>query len=84
MQDAHVFVSESDAGTEHSIPLAPGRQAYLVNVEGSVSVNGAQLASRDAMAIVADEHDLLPVSLQAGSDGCHFLLLEMANASASR
>jgi hypothetical protein len=31
---ANVYVSESDPGTVISVPLSPGRQAYLVCIEG--------------------------------------------------
>ena len=30
VQDAHVYVSESNAGTKHEVHLRPSRQAYLV------------------------------------------------------
>ena len=30
VQDAHVYVSENDAGTRHEVYLRPSRQAYLV------------------------------------------------------
>lgn len=58
--------------------LAAGRQAYLVNVEGSLSANGTKLATRDAMAFLADINDAMPISLAAGSDGSHFVLVELA------
>ena len=37
-QDANVFVSESDAGVQHSITLGAGRQVYLTCAEGSLTV----------------------------------------------
>ena len=38
LQDANVFVSESDAGVTHDIVLPAGRQAYLLCIEGSLAV----------------------------------------------
>lgn len=61
--------------------LAPGRQAYLVNVEGSLNANGTQLATRDAMTMEADTNGAMHISLDSGSDGSHFMLIEMALSS---
>ena len=33
-QDVNVFVSENDAGVKHELLLGPGRQAYMVCMEG--------------------------------------------------
>ncbi|PRW58902.1 pirin domain-containing [Chlorella sorokiniana] len=79
-QDANVFASESDAGVSHDITLAAGRQAYLVCIEGSMTVSTSDtevaLSQRDAAELVADRK---PVYLQltAGDKGSHFLLIEM-------
>ena len=90
MQDANVFVSESDAGVRHELVLAPGRQAYLVCIEGSLSVvaaGGGQaggeaealLGERDAAELVAAQPGKpLHVSLTAqGTGGAHLMLIEM-------
>eukprot|EP00887_Chlorella_sp_A99_P004817 scaffold4.g4817.t1 len=81
-QDANVFVSESDAGVEQQIVLGAQRQAYLVCIEGGLRVGGPQgaeaaLAARDAAQLAA-EGKPTHVSLTAGDDGAHFLLIEMA------
>jgi redox-sensitive bicupin YhaK (pirin superfamily) len=76
-QDCNVVVSENDAQQEHSIVLAPGRQAYLLCIEGSVSANDTALAMRDAAELRAPNQPL-PVTLRAGEDGAHFMLIEMA------
>ncbi len=78
MQDANIFVSENDALVEHAMELGPGRQAYLVNTEGSLGVNGTTLAARDAMALVADAKKGMALRLRAGLNGAHFMLIEMA------
>lgn len=78
LQDANIFVSENDAKAKHQISLGPARQAYLVNVEGSLIANGIELATRDAITFTADSKDAIPISLTAGSNGCHFMLIELA------
>ncbi|KAL4434154.1 hypothetical protein ABPG75_000595 [Micractinium tetrahymenae] len=79
-QDANVFVSENDAGVQHDITLGAGRQAYLVCMEGSLTVatgeSETHMKQRDAAELVADKKpDYL--SLKAGSEGAHFMLIEM-------
>ena len=76
MQDANVFVSESDPGMEHTFVLGQGRRAYLVNVEGTLAVNAVELAMRDAVALVAEQP--MQISLCAGTAGSHFMLIELA------
>ena len=88
LQDAHVFVSENDAGVEHSVELGAGRQAYLVCIEGSAQLAGppgeeggaVQLEARDAAALVAGSSVPLPVTITAGKAGAHLLLIEMKQA----
>ena len=77
LQDANVIVSENDAGAEHSIDLGPGRQAYMVCIEGSLDVNDVQLSQRDAVELVAGSSDPMPLTLRSGADGSHFMLIEM-------
>ena len=79
-QDANVFVSEADAGVAQQIQLGQTRQAYLVCIEGDVSVNQVELSTRDAIAMVADGTSELPVKLTAGPHGSHFLIIEMQKA----
>lgn len=77
LQDANVFVSEADAGVTQDIELGSQRQAYLICIEGNLKVNEVALSSRDAMEIISDGSNPFPVSLAAGSHGCHFLMVEM-------
>ena len=73
-----MYVSEDDAGHTHSIALAPGRQAYLVAIEGSLSVNGELLQQRDAAELVnRSDMDPWPLELVSGDAGSHFMLIEM-------
>lgn len=84
-QDTNVFVSESDAGVEHQVVLGPRRQAYLVCIEGSMQVSGPrgeplELTQRDAADLVADRSSPLHLTLAAGAQGAHFMLIEMQSS----
>jgi redox-sensitive bicupin YhaK (pirin superfamily) len=50
-QDLNAFASELDLGQKLTYDLLPGRQAYLLCIEGSVQVNGQQLTKYDACEI---------------------------------
>lgn len=80
MQDANVFVSEADADVSQDIVLGQDRQAYLVCIEGSLAVNEVDLSMRDAIEVVANGSNDFPVRLTAGSQGSHFLMVEMQKA----
>lgn len=80
-QDANVLVSEMDAGVEFSIPIAADRQLYFVQIEGSSSIGGGvmELSARDALrAVVTGKEAML--SVQAGPNGAHWLMVEMKRA----
>ena len=47
-QDAGISALELDAGREIGYAVRPGRQAYLVQIEGASSINGIDLRERDA------------------------------------
>ncbi|KAK9909847.1 hypothetical protein WJX75_008338 [Coccomyxa subellipsoidea] len=76
-QDVNVYVSENDAAVAHDIELGEGRQAYLVAIEGSLDVNGTSLEQRDAAELLSGSQST-QVTLKSGSQGCHFMLIEMA------
>ena len=80
VQDANVFVSEADAGVSQEITLGRDRQVYLVCIEGDLAANEVNLTMRDALEIVVHDSAELPVKLTAGSQGSHFLLVEMQRA----
>lgn len=76
-----MYVSENDAGVKHEIALGPARQAYLVCIEGELAVSGTQLAMRDAVEVVNhSDEEPMPVVLETGAAGSHFLLIEMRRA----
>lgn len=75
-----MFVSEADAGVSQEISLGQSRQAYLICIEGNLTVNDVQLNQRDAVEIVGQESSLFAVKLTAGEKGSHFLLIEMQKA----
>lgn len=70
-QDANIYALELEQGKEMSFKVGEGRQAYLVQVEGSSTVNGIELNMRDAMEIVEED-----IVLNA-DEFAHFVILEM-------
>lgn len=82
-QDSNVYVSELEPGKEVSVPLAAGRQAYVICAEGSATVNGdaRTLYMRDALEVKnpssGSDDELRFV---AGQDGAHVVVIEMALA----
>lgn len=70
-QDANIYSLELEAGKEISFPVSAGRQAYLVQIEGSSTINTLTLKTRDALEIV--EEDIKINSIETS----HILLIEM-------
>lgn len=70
-QDANIYSLELDKGNEISFTVTEGRQAYLVQIEGTSTINEVTLDMRDAMEIV--EEDL---KIKA-NETSHFLVVEM-------
>lgn len=53
----------------------------MVCIEGDMEVNGVSLKTRDAAELVPPSAgETLPLSLQAGQAGAHFMLIEMERA----
>ncbi|HIJ61307.1 MAG TPA: pirin family protein [Rhodospirillaceae bacterium] len=50
-QDAAVYAACLEAGLSLSLPLADGRGAWMQLISGALSVNGAQVAAGDGVAI---------------------------------
>jgi quercetin 2,3-dioxygenase len=73
-QDVHISVAEIQAGRELALPVAAGRQAYLLQVEGSSSVNDVDLGERDALEIVEEDVVVRAVTTS------HVFVTEMAKA----
>lgn len=72
-QDANIFISELEPGSQIQMEHFPGRQVYLANLEGSLRINDLSLQPGDAVKI-RDETTLNLVAVEA----CHFLVVEMA------
>jgi quercetin 2,3-dioxygenase len=70
-QDANIYSLELEQGKEISFPVKEGRQAYLVQIEGTSTINGIELNDRDGMEIV--EEDIL-IKAEKTS---HNLIIEM-------
>jgi len=70
-QDVDLYAQEVPAGTQTEFTLQAGRQAYLVQIEGSSRANGILLQERDALEISGEN-----LLLQADS-ASHWLLIEM-------
>ena len=74
-QAVNLYVSElTDPSASVTFKLEEGRQAYINNFEGSVTVDGlATLEERDSMEVVG------PAKLSFSQDGdqAHFIIIEM-------
>ncbi len=70
-QDANIYVSELDAGSTLEFNVQEHRQAYLVQIEGQMTVNDVHLSNRDGLMIINEE-----LKITAETDS-HFLLIEM-------
>lgn len=71
-QDMNIFVSELNTGRQLGITQLPGRQAYLVCLEGALGINTSSLEAGDAMKLW-DESSLTLTAL----DDCHLVMVEM-------
>lgn len=70
-QDTNIYSLELEKEKEINFSVNEGRQAYLVQIEGSSIVNGVELNTQDGLEIV--EEDIL---IQ-GKETSHILILEM-------
>jgi redox-sensitive bicupin YhaK (pirin superfamily) len=70
--DVHVYAALVPRGESLSFEAGPGRQAYLVAIEGGCVINDLLLEERDAMEIVEEA-----ITIQAESTS-HLIVLEMA------
>jgi redox-sensitive bicupin YhaK (pirin superfamily) len=72
--DVHVYAALIPRGESLEFEAAPGRQAYLVAIEGAAAVNGVLLEERDAMEAVEEK-----ITIEAESTA-HLIVLEMEKA----
>ncbi|WML53245.1 pirin family protein [Neobacillus sp. PS3-12] len=70
-QDANIFSLELDKGNEITFPVKEGRQAYLVQIEGTSVINDIELSDRDGMEIVEEDIQIKAVETS------HILIIEM-------
>lgn len=70
-QDANIFALELDAGLETEFIVAPERQAYLVQIEGTSMINGIQMDPKDGLETREESLSIHAV------ETCHFLVIEM-------
>lgn len=69
--DMNIYAANLTGGHE-TFDVKPGRQAYLVLIEGEADIAGHQLAASDAMEITEESITISP------KQHAHVLLLEMA------
>lgn len=70
-QDINMYVSYLEKNNEISFKVDKDRQAYLVQIEGSSSINDIELNKKDALEIVEED-----IKINASEDS-HFLIIEM-------
>jgi len=70
-QDANFYVTALDQDKEIELNVETGRQAYLIQIEGSSEVNGETLTERDAMEVIEENLSIKAI------DNAHLLLMEM-------
>ena len=72
----HVVRLEADASVDYA--LTPGRHAYLQVTDGTLRVNGAELAAGDGAAIVNEDR----IQVSAMGDGpARALLFDVAEGA---
>ncbi len=70
-QDANIYVLELDKDKEIEFKVDEGRQAYLVQIEGSTQIDENVLKNRDALEII--EEDIIIKAKELS----HVLIIEM-------
>jgi len=84
-QDANIFATEFDAGGKLPFALGARRQAYMVCLEGSVSLThaggSAQLDKHEACEVGGEVGGEQAFEVVAGPAGAHCILIEMAAAA---
>jgi redox-sensitive bicupin YhaK (pirin superfamily) len=73
-QDMNVYATYlTKKGNTLDFEVKPGRQAYLVNIEGASKIKDIELGERDALEITEED-----ITIEAQADGTHMIILEMA------
>jgi redox-sensitive bicupin YhaK (pirin superfamily) len=70
-QDANIYSLELEQGKNIEFPVKEGRQAYLVQIEGTSVINDVELNDQDGMEIIEEN-----ISIKA-VETSHILIIEM-------
>ena len=70
-QDVNMYAAELTQGNTLDFPLPLGRQCYIVQVEGSSSINGVSLKERDSIEVIEENLTIEAISIS------HLLFIEM-------
>ncbi|KMT22491.1 pirin family protein [Clostridium cylindrosporum] len=70
-QDVNFYVLELDENLEINFNLGEGRQAYLVQIEGTSIINQIDLKPKDALEIIEDSINI------KSTKPSHFIIIEM-------
>ena len=70
-QDVNFYVIELEKGSEEKLEVADGRQAYMVQIEGSSLVNNNELKERDGLESIGETLNIKAV------EKSHILIIEM-------
>jgi redox-sensitive bicupin YhaK (pirin superfamily) len=73
-QDVNFYVLELDKDSEIEFQVLEGRQAYLVQIEGSSYINNERLKARDAVEIAEENIKI------TAEETSHYLIIEMKKA----
>lgn len=73
-QDVNISAIITDENSSTNFKVSKGRQAYLVQIEGTSTINGITLNEKDALEIVEEDISILSNSKS------HFIILEMKKA----
>ncbi|MDR2475773.1 MAG: pirin family protein [Bacteroidales bacterium] len=73
--DINAYATIMSAEKTQHFEVGQGRQAYLVLIEGSATVNGIALSMRDAAEIVEES-----ITLATTGEEAHFLIIEMTKS----
>ncbi|MDR2488275.1 MAG: pirin family protein [Desulfovibrio sp.] len=72
--DINAYAASADPGRPLEFAVSPGRQAYMVFIEGKALINGVALSARDALEIVEENILVTP------EETAHMVIIEMARA----
>jgi redox-sensitive bicupin YhaK (pirin superfamily) len=72
--DINAYAATAEPGKNLAFTVSPGRQAYLVMIEGRAAVSGVVASTRDAVEIIGENITVTP------EEPAHMLLIEMAGA----